>query len=101
MESINKEHVNSKYVSALSEPDARRYMKNVKLPNNLKATSSLTKETYHANHVLLFAIPTEHLRSTLTSMKPLMKSDHLIILANKVRLATTFHPVLKFNVLGH
>lgn len=59
-------------------------MKNVKLPANLKATGSLTKEVYDANHVLLFAIPTEHLRATLTSMKPLMKPDHLIILANKV-----------------
>lgn len=60
-------------------------MKNVNLPTNLRATSSLTQDTLDKNHVLLFAIPTEHLRSTMTNMKPLMKSDHLIILANKVR----------------
>lgn len=60
-------------------------MKNVKLPTNLRATSSLTQDTLDKNHVLLFAIPTEHLRATMTNMKPLMKSDHLIILANKAR----------------
>lgn len=86
VESINKDHVNSKCVGIVpSFSNRRRYMKNVKLPANLKATGSITQNTLDKNHVLLFAIPTEHLRSTLTSMKPQMKSDHLIILANKVR----------------
>lgn len=33
--------------------------------------------------VLLFAIPTEHLRSVLQTMKPFISQDHLLIFANK------------------
>ncbi|KAI9338468.1 6-phosphogluconate dehydrogenase [Obelidium mucronatum] len=72
VDGINKEHRNVKY------------MKDVLLPESLKATSKLDDGVaIRAADVILFSIPTQHLRDILAVSKPFIRKDHLTIFVNK------------------
>ncbi|KAJ3081733.1 hypothetical protein HK102_002170, partial [Quaeritorhiza haematococci] len=70
-DSINNEHKNSKY------------MKDVTLSTNLKATTEISGEMLGSTTVVLFAIPTQHMRSILERTKPFLTPNHLLIFCNK------------------
>lgn len=74
VQSINEKHINPKYLSEIS------------LPENMRATSSISKEILDAHSVLLFCIPTQHMRSVLEKNRDaILNSErrHLCIFANK------------------
>ena len=71
VESINAHHINSKYM-----PD-------VVLSANLKASSKLDAELIQSHTVILMSIPTQHMRSILQQIKPHLTLQHLIIFVNK------------------
>ncbi|KAI8800631.1 6-phosphogluconate dehydrogenase [Cladochytrium replicatum] len=71
VESINNHHRNPKYLSTVT------------LPENLTSTSQLTASLIAASSVILLAIPTQHMRSQLESIKPHLHPYHLLIVLNK------------------
>lgn len=71
VDSINNDHRNSKYM-----PD-------VPLSNNLKATSVLDASCISRANVVIFSIPTQHMRSILSQVAPHMSLNHLTIFVNK------------------
>ncbi|KAG2381989.1 hypothetical protein C9374_005781 [Naegleria lovaniensis] len=74
---INHDKVNPKYLSQ------------IKLPDNMIATREINSEILKQHTVLLFSIPTQHMRSVLKQFKELLLEafsssfKHLCIFANK------------------
>ena len=72
VDDINTQHRNTKYI-----PD-------VDLSKNLKATSRLDDpELFKEHSVILVAIPTQHMRSILKHIAGHVSSDHLLIFVSK------------------
>ncbi|KAJ3074655.1 hypothetical protein HDU98_010651 [Podochytrium sp. JEL0797] len=72
VDSINNDHCNNKY------------MKDVLLTESLKATTQLEDGVaIAAASVIIFSIPTQHLRDILAKTKPFITKDHLTIFVNK------------------
>ncbi|KAJ3414422.1 hypothetical protein HDV05_006603 [Chytridiales sp. JEL 0842] len=88
--SINEEHKNSKYMPTIS------------LSPNLKATTDLNGETICSVNVIIFSIPTQHMRNTLERVKPYITSSHLLIFVNKgIEISTGLLPSdIVIEVLG-
>jgi glycerol-3-phosphate dehydrogenase (NAD(P)+) len=70
-QSINEKHRNPKYLSSFQ------------LCDSLKATSELNKELVQSFSVLLFAIPTQNLRSFLNQVKEFILPEQLLLFVNK------------------
>ncbi|KAI9193108.1 6-phosphogluconate dehydrogenase [Polychytrium aggregatum] len=71
VDSINLEHENKKYMAG------------VKLSSKLKATTELTPELIKSATVIIMAIPTQHMRSVATTIRPYLTVNHLLLFANK------------------
>ncbi|KAI8849688.1 6-phosphogluconate dehydrogenase [Chytridium lagenaria] len=71
VESINAHHKNSKYMS------------NMVLSENLKATTQLDESTINNATVIIFSIPTQHMRGILERVKSFITPSHLTIFLNK------------------
>ncbi|KAJ3211990.1 hypothetical protein HDU67_004135 [Dinochytrium kinnereticum] len=71
VESINSHHKNSKYMSSME------------LSENLKATTLLDEATISNATVIIFSIPTQHMRGILERVKPFITPSHLTIFLNK------------------
>lgn len=72
VESINKNRRNPKY------------LRDIELPENLKGVGpELTEDIFRNATVVLFSIPTQHLRGVLKKIKHMINENHLLILANK------------------
>ncbi|KAJ3083968.1 hypothetical protein HDU79_004094 [Rhizoclosmatium sp. JEL0117] len=72
VDGINNDHHNVKY------------MKDVVLTDTLKATSQLEDgAAIQAATVIIFSIPTQHLRDILAKTKPFVTKSHLTIFVNK------------------
>ncbi|KAJ3328797.1 hypothetical protein HDU76_009270 [Blyttiomyces sp. JEL0837] len=71
VDSINQTHRNSKY------------MKDIDLSPNLKATSVLDDETIASANVIIFSIPTQHMRDILLQVEPHIRKSHLTLFVNK------------------
>ncbi|KAL9647788.1 hypothetical protein ABK040_015275 [Willaertia magna] len=69
---INENHCNPKYLKQLD------------LPANIKATNILNKELFQMHDALLFCIPTQFLRNLLQEkIREYVSLNHLLIFANK------------------
>eukprot|EP01100_Stratorugosa_tubuloviscum_P004597 TRINITY_DN2152_c2_g1_i1.p1 TRINITY_DN2152_c2_g1~~TRINITY_DN2152_c2_g1_i1.p1 ORF type:complete len:376 (-),score=144.26 TRINITY_DN2152_c2_g1_i1:102-1229(-) len=76
---INTNHKNTKY------------MKDILLPENIKAVSEITKEFLNEISVIVLAIPTQHMRVVLKMLKDLeLSTKQLIICTNKGIETETF-----------
>jgi len=71
VKSINEQHKNP------------IYLKNYTLPEKIRATTELNEKLLNSTNVILFAIPTQHMRTVLKKMSNLITKDHLLIFANK------------------
>jgi glycerol-3-phosphate dehydrogenase (NAD(P)+) len=60
-----------------------KYMPNVDLSKNLKATLTLNNQLFITHSVILVAIPTQHMRSILETVKGNLSNDHLLIFVSK------------------
>ncbi|KAJ3394985.1 hypothetical protein HDU84_004443 [Entophlyctis sp. JEL0112] len=70
-----------------------KYMKDVPLTETLKATNSLDEHTLSSVTVILFSIPTQHLRDILEKTKPFVTRNHLTIFVNKgIEISTGLLP---------
>lgn len=72
--------------TALSINDSRRnpkYLSDVELSANLKATSELSRDIVQAHGTLLFSIPTQNMRQFLNSIKEWIKPEQLLLFVNK------------------
>lgn len=56
----------------------KKYLPNIKLPNNLKISSDLEKTIYKKNTILL-SVPTHGVRETLINSKSFFKDDQIIV----------------------
>jgi glycerol-3-phosphate dehydrogenase len=80
-----------------------RYLKDVALSSNLKGVTELSEETFSQVHVVLMAIPTQHMRSKLQEIKPFLRLEHLIIFVNKgIEISSGLLPSdIAMQELGH
>ncbi|KAJ3361609.1 hypothetical protein HDU91_003845 [Kappamyces sp. JEL0680] len=60
-----------------------RYLSEVTLSKNLKATQVLDAELFATHSVVLMSVPTQFMRSILQTIKPFLELRHLIIFVNK------------------
>ncbi|KAJ3126585.1 hypothetical protein HK100_010179 [Physocladia obscura] len=71
VESINSHHLNPKY------------LKDIPLTPELRATTVLDASSVASVSVVIFSIPTQHLRDILEKTKPFITQNHLTIFVNK------------------
>ena len=64
------------------------YLPGIKLPKNITASIDLQK-VCHDKHVLILAIPSQHLRGIVQQIKPFMEEEALILIASKGLEVTT------------
>ncbi|KAI8619350.1 6-phosphogluconate dehydrogenase [Chytriomyces sp. MP71] len=71
VDGINNDHRNIKYMS------------DVLLTESLRATSQLDETVIASVSVIIFSIPTQHMRSILSQVQPHITANHLAIFVNK------------------
>ncbi|KAJ3115630.1 hypothetical protein HDU96_000323 [Phlyctochytrium bullatum] len=83
VESINTQHKNSKYMSSVDCWPPSLDILQMELSSNLKATTQLDEELISKATVIIFSIPTQHMRGVLERVKPFLTTKHLTIFLNK------------------
>lgn len=81
----------------------RRYLENVKIPNNIKATLSIEEAVKDA-HIVIFAVPSQANREVALLAKPFIRKQTILISAAKgleknteLRMSQVLHQVLPSN----
>jgi glycerol-3-phosphate dehydrogenase len=80
-----------------------KYLRDVVLPDNLTGVGpEFTQELFEQTTVLLFCIPTQHLRPILRNLKDKIQPKHLLIFANKgIEMSTLLLPCDVIFILSH